>query len=109
MAKNIKARNNATKRLQKIDYFLDLIEGMSHSLDEEDAQGIAAYLQKRLITTCDKLTGRIDPSDVFRLVNTSKKAETESHDIYCGKCDCWHDKAIHAGEDKLGAGKDLKL
>ena len=46
----------AAKRINKIDHFLNLIEGMTHKLSDKDTQIIAEFLTKRVSRTCEKIT-----------------------------------------------------
>ena len=93
---NIKARNTAAKRLQKIDHFLDLIEKMSPSLDSGDCGIVAEYLSRRVRMVCKKVL-KTD-SDSLLNIKVKVTGEPTNTDIYCSRCCCWHDEALHKTE-----------
>ena len=96
---NIKAKNSAAKRINKIDHFLNLIEGMTHKLDEKDNEIIAEYLTRRIYKTCDKILKSSSMNVVKMGEDTEHKPQ--KNEIYCSRCNCWHDRALHKG-DKNG-------
>tara|TARA_R100001510_G_C7656812_1_gene217276 strand:- start:7526 stop:7780 length:255 start_codon:yes stop_codon:yes gene_type:complete len=63
---NKKAKNTAAKRINKIDHFLNLIEGMTHKLTQKDVNIIAEYLTRRVATACEKIT-RNQSTEIFNI------------------------------------------
>ena len=105
---NKKAKLRAARRINKIDHYLNLIEGMTHDLSDKDTQIIADFLVRRVTRTCEKITHasstnifnfdvKISPSEGDVII-TEEKSST---DIYCAWCKCWHDKALHKNESSL--------
>ena len=90
---NIKARNTAAKRLQKIDHFLDLIVKMSPDLDSKDCNLVAEYLSRRVRMVCKDVL-KENYNTLFN-VKVRVTEEPNKHDVFCSKCGCWHDEAIH--------------
>ena len=95
---NLKARNTAAKRLQKIDHFLVLIEKMSPSLDSADCGMVAEYLTRRVRMVCNEVLKT--NSKTLLNMNIKITGEPDSHDIYCSRCCCWHDEALHKSDNK---------
>jgi hypothetical protein len=96
---NIKAKNSAAKRLHKIDHFLGLIERMAPSLDSKDCDIVAEYLTRRVYNTCDKIL-KSSSMNVFKM-GEGTEHQPQKNEIYCSRCNCWHDRALHKG-DKNG-------
>ena len=77
---NKKAKMTAAKRINKIDHFLNLIEGMTHKLSDKDTQIIAEFLTKRVSRTCEKIT-KSSSTNIFEfdiVVDPSKGKTTVS-------------------------------
>jgi len=95
---NIKARNAAAKRLHKIDHYLGLIEKMSPKLDSNDCGIVAEYLSRRVRSVCKKVL-KTD-SDNLLNIQVRVTGEPTNADIYCSRCCCWHDEALHKSDNK---------
>ena len=90
---NIKARNTAAKRLQKIDHFLDLIVKMSPDLDSKDCDLVAEYLSRRVRMVCKDVL-KENYNNAYN-VKVKVTGQPNKHDVFCSKCGCWHDEAIY--------------
>jgi|TARA_R110000824_G_scaffold181540_3_gene362416 hypothetical protein len=99
---NKKAKLSAARRINKIDHFLNLLEGMTHKLSDKDTQIIATFLARRVERACEKITNAAS-TDIFNIEPNPVPVPTFKNptDIYCAWCKCWHDKALHANESSL--------